>query len=228
MRVALHHHLLRLRPRGIAAELAPSNKELLIGSKAIDLFFRLALRCLFECEVGNLQPRQIANGLAQNQLAVDVNIVWTVDPEAIELLHHARRSGLELLKVVRSPPVFQFTRRVVLRTLIVEAVRDLMPDYDPNRTIVHGVGISHAESRRLQNSCGEHNFVHQRVVIGVRGWWCHPPAATIHRLADRRAVVGDPKAHRRDNVAEVILPTNLYVRVVLPLIRIADFHVKGC
>jgi hypothetical protein len=37
VRVVLHHHPLRLDARGVAAELAPADEELLLGGEAVDV-----------------------------------------------------------------------------------------------------------------------------------------------------------------------------------------------
>src|ERR1035437_3471696 len=99
MRIALHHEPLRLRSGLVSAELSPRDKELLIGRESVNGWRRrLALLRLLEREVGNLDPGQVADGFAQHQLAIVMNV--RLDVIAVELVHHALGLSLELLQVV--------------------------------------------------------------------------------------------------------------------------------
>ena len=134
-----------------------------------------------------MTPARSPMRFAQDQLAVVMNI--RLDVVAVELVHHALGLRLEFLQVVSRPPIVQTAHGIVLRTLIVEAMADLVPDDHPNGAIVDRIGCLHAEGRRLQDSSRKDNFVQQRIVVGVGGRWRHAPAAAIDRLADGRAIV---------------------------------------
>ncbi len=196
MRVALHHQPLRFGPGFIAAELSPGNKELLIGREAIDRGRRrLAVLRLLECQISNLHACQVADGFAQNQFALVMN--GGLDVVAVELGRHALRLGLKLLQVIGGPPVVQSPLRVVLRSLIVEAVTDLVADDDADCAVVIGIGRFRVEGRRLQDSGGKDNLVQQRIVVGIGGGRSHAPAPAVHGFADGRAVVVHQQTARR-------------------------------
>src|SRR5512134_1084449 len=128
MRIALDHQALRLGPDRIAAELAPADEELLLRREAVDDRLRsLALAGLQVAVERDLGPGQVADRLAQHQLAVVVHA--RLDEVALELLDHTLPAGLELLQVLVGPPVLQPALRVVLRALVVEAVADLVADH---------------------------------------------------------------------------------------------------
>src|SRR6185369_1895154 len=107
-----------------------------------------------------------------------------LDEVTLELINYALPTLLETLQVVISPPVLQTSLSIVLRALVVETVADFVSDDYADGAIIHRVHYIHAERRRLKDTCGKHDLVPQRVVIGVGRWGCHPPAPAIHRLAD--------------------------------------------
>ena len=101
----------------------------------------LPLERLQERAVGDPRAGEVADRLAQHQLAVVVDA--RLDEVAVELVHHALPSLLELLQVGLGPPVLEAALRVVLRALVVEAVADLVADDDADRAVVHRVGRVH-------------------------------------------------------------------------------------
>ena len=196
MRVALHHKPLRFGPGFIAAKLSPGNKELLIGREAIDRGRRrLALLRLLECQISNLHACQVADGFAQNQFALVMNVGF--DVVAIELGRHALRLGLKLLQVIGGPPVVQPSLGIVLGSLIVEAVTDLVANDDADRAVVVGIGCLRVKSRWLQDSGGEDNLVQQRIVVGVGGGRRHAPATCGPRVCRWSSGHRSPGTERR-------------------------------
>src|SRR5580698_8923404 len=107
-----------------------------------------------------------------------------LDVVPVKLIDHASRLDLEFLQVVGGPPVLQTPLRVVLGSLIVEAVADFVSHDDADGAVVHGIRGFHAEGGRLQDSRGKDNLIHQRIVISVGSWRSHAPAPAVYRLAN--------------------------------------------
>src|SRR6202011_18650 len=73
VRVGLHHQALRLDANLVPTELSPGDKELLFGSKSVDVRrTRFALERLLVGEVSDLRAAQVTNALAQHEFAVVV------------------------------------------------------------------------------------------------------------------------------------------------------------
>src|SRR5947209_4003599 len=122
MRIALHHGSLRFRTNLIPAELAPRDKELLIGSKTVERRRGMLLFRFLICQKGDLRSGKVANALAQYQVPVVVNARF--DEVIIELVRDAHGTSLETLLVICCPPVLQPAISVEFRALIVKAVAD--------------------------------------------------------------------------------------------------------
>ena len=73
---------------------------------------RLRLLSFLERQIGDLHAAQVADRLAQHQLAVVMDV--RLDVVAVELIDHALRLGLEALAIFRRPPVIQPALRVEL------------------------------------------------------------------------------------------------------------------
>ncbi len=132
--------------------------------------------------VGDHQPREIGDVLAQCQLAVDVHARQRLI--GVVLLGKRRGARVEILAVCLGPPVLQHAIAIIFRALIVEAVADLVADGGADLAIVHrvvGVGI---EEGRLQDAGREHDLVERRIVIGVVGRRRHAPFGAVDRLID--------------------------------------------
>src|ERR1700733_9183678 len=102
-----------------------------------------------------------------------------------------------------------------------------MADDHADGAIVHGINGIHIESRWLENSGGEYDFVQQRIVISVGGRRRHAPASAVDGLADLQAVVFFHEFSSSDHVFEKCVPANLNVAVILPLVRISDLGIEG-
>ena len=94
MRIVLHHRARECGADGVAAELPPGDEELLIRREPVDRGQRwfATLRDL-ECAVRDPRPGQIADALAQHELAVVVDP--RLDEVAVELLDDAGRALVE-------------------------------------------------------------------------------------------------------------------------------------
>src|SRR5437763_16015700 len=103
MRIALHHGSLRFRTNLVPPELAPCNKELLIGSKTVERRRGMLLFRFLICQKCDLRSGKVADALAQHQVAVMVNPRF--DEVIIELVRDAHGTSLETFLVICCPPV---------------------------------------------------------------------------------------------------------------------------
>ncbi len=100
-----------------------------------------------------------------------------------------------------------------------------MANHHADAAIVFGIRCFGIEEGVLKYGCGEHNFVGQRVIVGVDGLGCHAPFGLVDGLAPLRklffvmphACVVDVAVIRKGRV-------DFHCRVVFPLVGIADFH----
>src|SRR5580698_3391852 len=158
MRIALHHKTLSLNANFIAPKLSPGDEELLFGREAVDVggarftFERFLVGK--ECDPGSAQ---VSNTFTQYEFTVMVNIL--LDVIVVELVDDAGGALLKVLQIGFRPPVAQAPEVVILRSFIIEAVRDFMADDDTNRPVVHGVDGVHVESRRLQDPCRKYDLI---------------------------------------------------------------------
>src|ERR1017187_5525800 len=226
VRIRLHHDPLFFNANGIAAPLSPCNEELLFWSESVDVRrARLAFEGLLEGEERDFGAAEVADALTQHQFAIVVNA--GLDEVVVELIHYAGAALLELLQIAVRPPVSQAPLVIVLRALVVEAMRNLMADDHPDRAVVDGVGGVVIKARRLQDAGGENDLVPERVVVGVRGRRRHAPAAAVHRSADCEAVVFHDEMSAGEIVFEESTGADIDRAVVLPVVGIADLGIEG-
>src|SRR6266567_2739605 len=136
--------------------------------------------CFLKSQIRDFGASKVSDTLPQHQLPIVMN-VW-LNEIIIELIGDTGGAALETFQVVSRPPVVEPALSVELRTLIVEAVADFVPHDNADRTIIKGIYRIHVECRRLKDAGGKHNFVKQRVVVGIRGGRSHSPAAAVGRL----------------------------------------------
>src|SRR5689334_13808514 len=136
-----------------APDLRPADEESLVSREAVDDRRRLASERHLPGPVRHREARQVADVLAERQLAVDVAIVE--HRVAIELRGERVGALLELRGVVRRPPVAQVAVAVELPAAVIEAVADLVADDRANAAVVDGVVGGHVEERRTQDGRGE-------------------------------------------------------------------------
>ena len=65
-----------------------------------------------------------------------VSVQTGLDLQRRELIRDAFTAALEILQILGRPPVVQITVAVELRPLIVEPVRQLVPDHSPHASII--------------------------------------------------------------------------------------------
>src|ERR1700682_2489721 len=123
MWIALNHRPLRFGTCLVSAPLSPGNKKLLIGSKAIERGRRrFALLRFLERQGRDLGSGHVADASSSPQFAVVMN--FRLDEVAVKLFRHASGTALEILEIVRCPPIVERAQRIELRALIVKAVAD--------------------------------------------------------------------------------------------------------
>ncbi len=102
-----------------------------------------------------------------------------------------------------------------------------MPDHRADGAVVHGVVGVRIEERRLQNGRGKHDFVVQRVVVGVDLLRCHLPLGAVDgQVQTGHLIVPLPQAGAT-HVADEIVTPHLERRIVLPFVRVADLGREG-
>src|ERR1700677_927799 len=226
VRIGQHELALRIGANFVAARLSPGDEKLLLRRESILIRRpRLALHLLFKREIRQLHSTKIADTLAQDQFAVDVHSAF--HGVLRKLIDHTFSAALKFFVVRGRPPLFQFAGAIVLGALVVEAVRDLVPNHRADAAVIHRVGRVHIEHRRQQDARREHDLVQQRIVVRVRGWRGHAPAAAIDWLADETGIIAHRKTARRHHVVPEEIARNVDAAVILPAIRIADLWVEG-
>src|ERR1700686_4879363 len=121
-----------LQSRGLGTlvsspHLGPAQKETLFGSEAVEIFgARLPFQRFFVGGVGNSQAAEIADAFAEHELTV------LMQP-GLDFV------GVKLFAIAGSPPVTQISFPVELRSLVVEAVGDFMPDYRAHAAVIDGI-----------------------------------------------------------------------------------------
>src|SRR6478752_5708994 len=150
--------LARLAP----PHLRPPDEEALRSGETVDLGHAVALRRDAVGGVADLQTTEVADVLADGQAAVDLVVLgqarWS---EGAELLDESLRQRVEPLAVGLRPPVAQATGAVVARTLVIEAVTELVADHGADAAVVDGVVGLEVEERRLQDRGREDDLVHR-------------------------------------------------------------------
>src|SRR5205085_8530825 len=130
-------------------DLRPAEEEALLGREVVNAGrSRLALERLLEGVVGDREAAEVCDRLAADELARLVQA--RLDLEGVELLDDAVRAVFKVLHVGGRPPVLEVAGEVELRSLVVEAVRDLVADDRADAAVVDGVVCRGVEEGRLQ------------------------------------------------------------------------------
>ena len=142
--------------------------------------------------------------------------------EAAVLLDQHLGARLELLAVGVGPPVDHVAVAVGLRALVVEAVADLVADHRADAAVVDRVVGFEVEERGLEDRGREDDLVHPGVVVGVDRLRGHAPLVAVDRLAELGEVAVDLERGRAADVAHEVVAADLELRVVAPLVGVAD------
>jgi hypothetical protein len=158
----------------------------------------------------------------RNQLAILMQVA--VDDVGVELIGNAGSARLEILQVLRAPPVFQVALTVELAAVVVKTMCDFMSDDRSHSAVVHRViGLRIVEGR-LQDACRKDDFIHAAVVIGVHGWRRHAPFRAVHGLPNLVQPAREIKFRSAHLVFGVGPAVDIQRRVIAPIVRITDFH----
>ncbi|MBG9885282.1 hypothetical protein ABE10_01500, partial [Bacillus toyonensis] len=172
---------------------------------------------------GDAEPPEVADVLTDREGAVDV--MFRAQPlrdQSVVLCDEALRALLEGGAIVVGPPVLQLALSVVAAALVVEAVADLMADHAPDPAVVRRRVAPGVEERVLEDRGGEHDLVHERVVVGVDHLRRHEPLVAVDGLADLadRAVMLEDR--RPAHVADEVVRLDRDGGVVTPGLGVAD------
>ena len=194
------------------------------GREAVDALVGLGLVGHLVGVPSHVQTTKVGDVLAKGEFAVDLVASHV---ELVEQFGELGGALVELLGVFLSPPVVEVAHFVVLAALVVEAVGHLVTYHYADATVVDGIVSVHVEERRLKDGGGEHDFVHFGTVVSVDGLGRHEPFFLVDGLAETRHVDGVLKSDIVVEILEIRLVRDVVVGVILPFVRVADFHVEG-
>src|SRR4029077_15886978 len=182
MWVRIHHQALEFRPIVGRPDLRVGKIEALIRCPTADQRGLFPLLCFLQRPVGEVQPTEVGDTLAEHELAVLMNVV--LHYVTVELFFNEGSSLVEILFVLRRPPIAQIALRVKLAAFVIEAMRHLVADDGSHRAVIGSVIRFRIEKRRLQNSSGKNDLVHFRIVISVHCRRRHAPLGAVDGLSN--------------------------------------------
>src|ERR1700730_8844717 len=172
-----------------APYLRPAKEEALLRSEAVQIFWtRLPFQGFFIGGVGDRDAAKVTDALAQNKFSVLMQA--GLDFVGVELFFDAGRALIEILAVLRGPPIAQVAFGVKLRTLIVKPMGNFMTDHGAHAAVVYSVVGLGIIKRRLQDDRGEDDFVNGGIVVSVDGGRRHAPLIAVDGLANFGKLAG--------------------------------------
>src|SRR5208283_472555 len=120
----------------------PAEEESLVGRHAVNRGDVPPFDRLLKRGVRDRDPAKIRDAFSLDELAVLVQA--GLHDVAVELLDDAGGALLEILAVLRRPPISQIALSVELAASVVEAVRHLVADHGADAAIVErliGIGV---------------------------------------------------------------------------------------
>ena len=145
--------------------------------------------------------------------------------KAVVLGDQCAGTGLEVLAILVGPPVVELAVAVVLRTLIVEAMADLVADHCADAAIIRRILGLRVEERGLQNRGREHDDVHARLVVGVHRLRIHQPFVLVDRLADLgQLIAGLVQVRGLGVLGGQRIRGNTQRRIIAPVVGVADLR----
>ena len=132
----------------------------------------------------------------------------------IELLHQPVGALLELLAVVRRPPIDPVALTIELAALVVECVGELVPDHRTDTAVVERRIALGVVEGRLQDRGGNGDAVLGGVVLRVDRLRCHSPQRPIGRMPDLGHVEVVVELQRRGPVGIEVVAGQLELREV--------------
>ena len=118
----------------------------------------------------------------------------------------------------------QFSFGIDLATLIIETVRQLVPDDATNCAVIYRWVCVGIEYGRLENAGGKNNIA-QRTIVSVVRLWRHAPIGAIDRTAKTIDVKFPIRARSATHIADDIIVADFDLRVVARTVRVTDFDV---
>src|SRR5688572_7546746 len=224
VRIGAQAHALLLGALQRSPDSGEGEEETLLGREAVARGLGPPLERLLEREVGDPQPADVGDVLAQRERAVHANAVDTGVRAVLGL--DLLRALLVAARVLRGPPVAQVAVLVEAPAAIVEAVRDLVPDHHADPAVVGRVVGGQVEEGRLQDRRGEDDLVVGRAVERIHDVRRGAPLVAVDRLADPRHAAAVGKAVGVQPVLGERARAHVGAREVLPLVGIAhlDLH----
>src|SRR5665213_698397 len=166
--------------------LGPREEEPLRTAKPIDHRRLLAMQGNEVGLPGDRETAEVADVFTDGQGTVDVQFGGHLGCEGVELFDQRLCALFEGGAVRWFPPIGEFARSVELRTLVVEAVADLVTDHRADGTVVGGLVALRVEKWRLEYRGREDDLVESGVVVGVDRLGRHEPLVAVDvDLADR-------------------------------------------
>src|SRR5665213_233038 len=204
--------------------LGPREEEPLRTAKPIDHRRLLAMQGNEVGLPGDRETAEVADVFTDGQGTVDVQFGGHLGCEGVELFDQRLCALFEGGAVRWFPPIGEFARSVELRTLVVEAVADLVTDHRADGTVVGGLVALRVEKWRLEYRGREDDLVESGVVVGVDRLGRHEPLVAVDRLADLRQIPLELELRGRTNVGEHIIRLDTQCRIVAPAQRITDLR----
>src|SRR6185312_9691068 len=167
----------------------------------------------------------IGGVFAQREFAVQVNVIN--GNKAVVLVHKALCAFLKSLGIFSGPPVMEVAVGVEQPSLIIEAVRELVPDHGANAAEIHGIIGLKVVKRRLQDSGGKVDIVFAGIVVSIHRRRRHLPLRLVKRLADLLDFTIHFKFVGAKGVAQSFSTDNFQRAVIPPFIGIANLVLDG-
>ena len=204
-------------------------EEALFGREAVhlvlvDLAF---LDGVLHSEVADVEAAVVGDVLAEGECAVGVGFGIVEDLDGVECVDEYLSVLLEVGGILLGPPVVEVAVLVVVAALVVETVGEFVSDDHSDGAVVGGIVSVELEERRLEDSCGEADFVGGGVVVGVDGLRRHLPFVAIDGLVDFAHIVGHIELVAADDVGVVAVVLDFEAAIVAPFVGIADLDEDG-
>ena len=171
----------------------------------------------------------VAGELARKGFAVEI---FEMEPEPGGVLMFGipeyRLPKMCIRDSLGSPPVDHVAFGVEVAALVIKTVGELVAYHNADTAIVFGIACLGIIERSLKDTCGEHDFVGERVVVGIDGLRSHSPLGAVNRLAPLgELLVLVPHAHVVHILVVRELGVDLHCCVVFPLVGVAYLHCHG-
>ena len=206
-----------------------SKEETLLRSEAVHLVLvDLTLsHSVHHSKVADVQTSVVGDVLTEGEGTVGIGFRIVENLDSVEGVDKDLLVVVEVLRVFLGPPVVEVAVLVVVATLVVEAVGQLVTDDNTNSAIVSGIVSIELEERRLEDSCGEADFVGCWVVVGVDRLRSHTPLIAVDGLVDLAEHIIHIELVAANDVGIVAVVLDFKSAVVTPFVGIANLYVDS-